>query len=144
MNFPRLGADDWSTLLHCGESRSGALHCCCGAAECVRSLILGALSILKGAVPGRARGLGHMAPTYLCREPGIVAPAARAAPHFSMAESDTSSTLKAELRRAALGRRDALPAAERMAAAQTIAERGLPVDVAPGAVVSGFSPLKSE
>ena len=61
-----------------------------------------------------------------------------------MTDSDTSPNLKAELRRAALARRDALPAAARMAAAQTIAERGLPVDVAPGAVVSGFSPLKSE
>jgi 5-formyltetrahydrofolate cyclo-ligase len=62
----------------------------------------------------------------------------------SMADGDTFSNLKAELRRAALARRDALPAVARMAAAQTIAERGLPVDVAPGAVVSGFSPLKSE
>ena len=33
--------------------------------------IPGALSILKGAVPDRARGLGHMAPTYLGRGPGI-------------------------------------------------------------------------
>jgi hypothetical protein len=35
------------------------------------AIIPGALSILKGAVPGQARGLGHMAPTYMCREPGI-------------------------------------------------------------------------
>jgi hypothetical protein len=34
-------------------------------------IIPGALSILKGAVPGRARGFGHMAPTYLRRDPGI-------------------------------------------------------------------------
>ena len=34
--------------------------------------------------------------------------------------------------------------AERMAAALAIAERGLPVEIPPGAVVSGFSPLKSE
>ncbi len=61
-----------------------------------------------------------------------------------MADSDTSPNLKAELRRAALARRDALPAAARMAASQAIAERGLPVDIAPGTVVSGFSPLKSE
>jgi 5-formyltetrahydrofolate cyclo-ligase len=61
-----------------------------------------------------------------------------------MADGDTSPNLKAELRRAALVRRDALPAAERMAAAQAIAERGLTVDVEPGAIVSGFSPLKSE
>jgi hypothetical protein len=42
----------------------------------------GALSILTGAVPVRARGLGHMAPTYLRREPGIELPTAIAAPHF--------------------------------------------------------------
>ncbi len=41
----------------------------------------GALSILKGAVPDRARGLGHMAPTYFRREPGIDSPTAFAAPH---------------------------------------------------------------
>ncbi len=52
--------------------------------------------------------------------------------------------LKADLRRAALAQRDAVPAAERMAAAFAIAERGLPVEVTPGTVVSGFSPLKSE
>jgi len=28
------------------------------------------LTILTGAVPGRDRGFGHMAPTYLCRFPG--------------------------------------------------------------------------
>jgi 5-formyltetrahydrofolate cyclo-ligase len=52
--------------------------------------------------------------------------------------------LKAALRRAALARRKALPADERQAAGQAVAERGLPVDVAPGYVVSGFSPFKSE
>jgi len=35
----------------CGDSGPPALHCGGGAAECVRSLIPGALSILKGAVP---------------------------------------------------------------------------------------------
>src|SRR5262249_34830764 len=115
-----------------GESSSPALHCECGAAECVRSLIPGALSILKGAVPGRARGFGHMAPTYFRREPGIVAPTAFAAPHFSpwpvsmadlygrrfMADGDPSiSALKADLRRAAQARRDALSPSDRMAAA---------------------------
>jgi 5-formyltetrahydrofolate cyclo-ligase len=40
--------------------------------------------------------------------------------------------------------RDALPAEERQAAAETIAARGLPVEVKPGAIVSGFMPLKSE
>src|SRR5690349_18381313 len=64
-----------------GKSRASALNYACGAARCVRSLIPGALSILKGAVPGRARGLGHMAPTYFRREPGIATPTAVAAPH---------------------------------------------------------------
>ncbi len=61
-----------------------------------------------------------------------------------MADTDKSPDLKTDLRRAAMARRDALPPAERMAAAQAIAERGLPVDVMPGVIVSGFSPLKSE
>jgi 5-formyltetrahydrofolate cyclo-ligase len=51
---------------------------------------------------------------------------------------------KAELRRAALARRDALPAAERQAAAEAIAARNFPLPVAPGMIVSGFMPLKSE
>jgi len=62
-----------------------------------------------------------------------------------MADNDKSpEQLKAVLRRAATARRDALPPAERMAAALAIAEQGLPVEVTPGIVVSGFSPLKSE
>jgi 5-formyltetrahydrofolate cyclo-ligase len=52
--------------------------------------------------------------------------------------------LKASLRRAALARREALPAEERRSAGLAVAERGLPVAVAPGTVVSGFSPIKSE
>src|SRR5216683_5564207 len=61
-----------------------------------------------------------------------------------MADTDKSPDLKTDLRRAAMARRDALPPAERMAAAQAIAERGLPVDITPGVIVSGFSPLRSE
>jgi 5-formyltetrahydrofolate cyclo-ligase len=66
-----------------------------------------------------------------------------------MADSDRSSAaLKTELRRAALARRDALPAAERMAAAQAVAALDLPEfltgAVLPGVVVSGYSPLGSE
>src|SRR6476661_2612576 len=57
-----------------GGTGAYALHWSGGAARCVRSHIPGALSILTGAVPGRARGLGHMAPTYFRREPGIDAP----------------------------------------------------------------------
>ena len=41
-------------------------------------------------------------------------------------------------------RRDALPAGERQAAAESIAARAFPLPVAQGTVVSGFMPLKSE
>jgi 5-formyltetrahydrofolate cyclo-ligase len=58
--------------------------------------------------------------------------------------TDETAALKAELRLAAMARRDALPAADRAAAAQAVAQAGLPVAVGPGMVVSGYSPLKSE
>jgi len=48
------------------------------------------------------------------------------------------------LRNEALARRDALPATQRQAAAETIAARKFPVAVPRGAVVSGFMPMKSE
>ena len=51
---------------------------------------------------------------------------------------------KIALRAAALTLRDALPAAERKAAAEIIAARPFPVPVKTGAIVSGFFPLKSE
>jgi 5-formyltetrahydrofolate cyclo-ligase len=51
---------------------------------------------------------------------------------------------KAALRQAALDRRDRMPAEARAAAAETIAARPLPVVPAPAAVVSGFSPIRSE
>jgi 5-formyltetrahydrofolate cyclo-ligase len=54
------------------------------------------------------------------------------------------AVVKEVLRREAIARRDALPAAERSKAAETIAARPFPIAVAPGAIVSGFSPLKSE
>jgi 5-formyltetrahydrofolate cyclo-ligase len=52
--------------------------------------------------------------------------------------------LKAGLRKTALARRDAMPAAERQAAAEAIAARAFPLPITPGVIVSGFSPLKSE
>jgi 5-formyltetrahydrofolate cyclo-ligase len=56
-----------------------------------------------------------------------------------------SSTLsKADLRTSALARRDALDVEHRNAAAQAIAARGLPVDIKPGAVIAGYSPIRSE
>jgi 5-formyltetrahydrofolate cyclo-ligase len=54
------------------------------------------------------------------------------------------AAIKAELRQQALARRDGLPAAERAQAAATIAERPFPVALAPGTIVAGFMPMKSE
>src|SRR6266849_10223677 len=52
--------------------------------------------------------------------------------------------MKATLRAAALAARDALSSEQRAAAAQTIALRGLPFEIMPGAVVAGYSPIRSE
>jgi 5-formyltetrahydrofolate cyclo-ligase len=59
-------------------------------------------------------------------------------------QGSTTDELKKVIRRDALLRRDAIPPAERQKAAETIAARPFPVAIAPGAIVSGFSPLKSE
>jgi len=61
-----------------------------------------------------------------------------------MAAAISIEQIKADLRREAAARRDALPAAERKAAAEAIAARAFPVAIAPGAIVSGFMPMKSE
>jgi 5-formyltetrahydrofolate cyclo-ligase len=61
-----------------------------------------------------------------------------------MPETKTIESDKSILRRDALARRDALPAAARAAAAQTIAGRPFPIPVPRGAIVSGYSPMKSE
>ena len=63
-----------------------------------------------------------------------------------MTENQVDAVLqeKAELRREALARRDALPAQIRRAAAEAIAARAFPLTLAPGTIVSGFMPLKSE
>jgi 5-formyltetrahydrofolate cyclo-ligase len=62
--------------------------------------------------------------------------------------TDDPRAIKGDLRLTAMARRDGIAAAERLAAAQRIAERGLPQDVGarlgPGITVSGYSPLKSE
>jgi 5-formyltetrahydrofolate cyclo-ligase len=62
----------------------------------------------------------------------------------SVMPNSSSGTPKAELRRQALARRDALPAGERAQAAETIATRAFPVAIAPAAIVAGFMPMKSE
>jgi 5-formyltetrahydrofolate cyclo-ligase len=52
--------------------------------------------------------------------------------------------LKANLRRDAAARRDALPADVRKAAAEAIAARKFPLVIPPGTIVSGFMPMQSE
>jgi 5-formyltetrahydrofolate cyclo-ligase len=61
-----------------------------------------------------------------------------------MSSVDLIAAAKAELRRTVLARREALPVAARVAAAEALAARGLPIDVPQGAIVSAYSPLKSE
>ena len=51
---------------------------------------------------------------------------------------------KPALRAGALALRDALPAAERQAAAETIGARPFPVAIKPDVIVSGFMPMKTE
>ena len=51
---------------------------------------------------------------------------------------------KQQLRTAALAAREALSAAERQAAADAMAARGLPFGIQSGAVVSGYVPIRSE
>jgi 5-formyltetrahydrofolate cyclo-ligase len=61
-----------------------------------------------------------------------------------MTPSQSALESKADLRRRALEARDALAPEARQQAALAIAERSFPVEIAAGAVVSGFMPLKSE
>jgi 5-formyltetrahydrofolate cyclo-ligase len=51
---------------------------------------------------------------------------------------------KSDLRAAALAARDALSSEQRAAAALALAARGLPLEIAPGTIVSGYSPIRSE
>src|SRR4051812_50120424 len=56
----------------------------------------------------------------------------------------SSSPTKGDLRTAALARRDALADEDRAAAADAIAKRGLPVEIKPGTVIAGYSPIRNE
>jgi 5-formyltetrahydrofolate cyclo-ligase len=58
--------------------------------------------------------------------------------------SSLASASKADLRAAALAMRDALDNDQRSAAAQAIAARGLPIGIGRSAIVSGYSPIRSE
>ena len=60
-----------------------------------------------------------------------------------MSNSPASSS-KADLRTAALARRDALSGEHRAAGAQAIALRGLPIEIKRGTIVAGYSPIRSE
>jgi 5-formyltetrahydrofolate cyclo-ligase len=56
----------------------------------------------------------------------------------------TDPHAKATLRAAALAKRDALSDNKRTAAAKAIAKRGLPMAIAPGFIISCYSPIRSE
>ena len=59
--------------------------------------------------------------------------------------SDASATpSKSGLRAAALSAREALSSEARIAAAQALGKRGLPVEIAPGLIVSAYSPIRGE
>ena len=51
---------------------------------------------------------------------------------------------KAELRAAALAKRDGLSDKTRSASAKELGKRGLPFEITPGTIVSGYSPIRSE
>ena len=56
----------------------------------------------------------------------------------------SGSASKADLRATALAKRDALSDEQRADAAQALARRKLPFEIAPGTVVSGYSPIRCE
>jgi 5-formyltetrahydrofolate cyclo-ligase len=51
---------------------------------------------------------------------------------------------KAELRASALAAREAISETKRNKAAQALAKRGLPFQIAPGTIISGYSPIRNE
>lgn len=51
---------------------------------------------------------------------------------------------KGDLRKSALDARDAMEAEARAAASEKLASRGLPFEIVPGTIVSGYSPIRSE
>jgi 5-formyltetrahydrofolate cyclo-ligase len=63
---------------------------------------------------------------------------------MALPEITSIDASKADLRKAALAAREALPAADRQAAAEALAARPFPLPVKPGVIVSGYLPLKSE
>lgn len=61
-----------------------------------------------------------------------------------MTSLDNVKEEKARLRTEAFARRDAMPAEARAKAAETVTRRPFPVPVPQGAIVSGFSPIRTE
>ena len=64
--------------------------------------------------------------------------------HNRMSAAISIEQIKADLRRDAVARRDALPPDMRKAAAEAIAARAFPLPITSGTIVSGFMPMKSE
>jgi 5-formyltetrahydrofolate cyclo-ligase len=56
----------------------------------------------------------------------------------------TATLSKADLRATALAKRDALNDGQRTAAVAAIAKRGLPFEITPDTIVSGYSPIRNE
>src|SRR5260221_3223815 len=136
-----------------GSGVASALHCLGGAAGCVRDTFPGALrSRRELSLAGALVPVIWRPPTYVGSRDH--APTAYAAPHFLASVGEWISArlmtsppideLKIELRKTAFAHRDALPAVERQAAAEAIAARPFPIPIAPGVMVSVFSPLKTE
>jgi 5-formyltetrahydrofolate cyclo-ligase len=68
----------------------------------------------------------------------------KAAVTVEMSEKSVAEDDKKHVRREATSRRDALPSNMRRAASEALAAREFPREIAPGTVVSGFMPMKSE
>src|SRR4051812_4458984 len=124
-----------------GSGCRSALHWLCGAVRCVRVTFPGALrSRRELSLAGTLVPVIWRPPTYVGSRDH--APTAYAAPHFLASVGEWISArlttilsiddLKTELRKTALAGRDALPAADRQAAAETIAARPFPIPIAPG------------
>ncbi len=62
----------------------------------------------------------------------------------SLSDFEAKLAQKQVLRERALKERDAIPAAEREAAAEAIAASPLPIAITPGVVASGFMPIRTE
>lgn len=112
------------------------------------------LSILTGAVPGRARGPFNTAPTYAVglrdrhlHRPIVASPLFRdlLTPPERAVQRNADASLKAELRAAALLRRDQLDPDFRRRASEAIAATAIPLVLAGRpTVVSGYWPIRSE